>query len=186
MGAINLKDRNMTYIHVPRTGGQSVREFLLKEKDAKIMSLGKRDINTKHPDIWTTKNHFGDLGYTFCTVRNPYDRLVSMFAHLKRVDRNMPAKTDFSKFVFEYADYDTFMKPISSWFNNGDIDYIMRFENLSNDFEVIKKKLDANRGLIHKNAASHNNYKSYYTDEIKEFVTEKFKEDIERFNYSFE
>ncbi|WP_438964785.1 hypothetical protein [Winogradskyella sp.] len=176
----------MTYIHIPRTGGQSVREFLLKEKDAVIMPLNDRRINGKHPDIWTAKEYFGDLGYTFCTVRNPYDRVVSMFSHLKKVDKNMPSNTDFKKFVFNYADYDTFMKPASRWFNDGDVDYVMRFENLAQDFKDIQAKLNTNRKLIHKNAAPHNNYSMYYDNEIRDFISEKFKGDLERFNYSFE
>lgn len=185
MGSINLKKHNVTFIHIPKTAGQSIRAWLMEFPDANIMSLKDRHINGKHPDFKTTKDAFGDLGWTFCAVRNPYDRAVSMWSHLKRVDKSFPGY-GFKKFVFEYADYETFMKPISTWFDGGDIDYVMKFENLANDFKVIQERLGSQKKLIKKNVSSHNAYQDYYDDDTRDFVTNKFKNDLERFNYSFE
>ena len=186
MGSVNLKKHNATFLHIPRTGGQSVRAWLMEFEDAKIMSLGDRHINVKHPDYKTTVAEFGDLGWTFCTVRNPFDRLVSMFGHLKRVDKNLPPAYNFKDFVFKYADYETFMKPISTWFEDGEIDYIMRFENLANDFKTVKERLGSSRKLIKKNSSYHKHYSTYYDQETRDFVTDKYKSDLDRFDYFFE
>lgn len=187
MGAIYIPKQNATFIHIPRTGGQSTRKWIMEyDKNAKIMPLDKRDINVKHPDIWTAKKYFGhDLGFTFCTVRNPYDRLVSMWGHLKKRDSDMDSNMSFKKFVLEYADYTTFMKPISCWFGPNDIDYIIRFENLNEDFKFIQNRFKTKKILIRKNGSKHEAYTTYYDNELIEFVAKKFKDDLERFNYVF-
>jgi len=178
VGAIHLKNHNMTFLHIPKTGGQSVRDTLMKVKGAEIMPLGDKHINVKHPDIWTAEKHFGKLGWTFCIVRNPYDRIVSMWGHFCR---RVSYKGDFREFVTGYADYDTFMKPQATWFNEGEVDYIIRYENLKKDFELIRQKTGC-AGLPHLNKGGKTSSHKW-EDDLKEFVAKKFKDDFERFNY---
>ena len=177
MGSIHLKNHNITFIHIPKTGGQSVRAVLRKVPGAEIMPLNGRDINIKHPDINTTRNRFGDLGWTFCVVRNPYDRIVSMWQHIRKVTNYTG---DLNHFILEHADYNTFMKPQSKWFNHGEIDFIIRFENLRNDWETIRKKIKCKK-LPHKNKALKIPYE--WTQETRKAVQEEFKEDFKRFGY---
>lgn len=180
MGAIKLKNHDMTFIHIPKTGGQSIREYLMTIPGAELMPLNKREINVKHPDIWTAQKHFGELGWTFCVVRNPYDRIVSMWGHLRRVNH---LSCSFRDFVLKKAKYDDYMKPMTHWFD--DIDHVLRFETLRQDFELIQNKIGIKGKLIHKNRSQHNKYTEYYDNELKEFVADKFKEDLVRFNYKY-
>lgn len=180
MGAVKLKKHNMTFIHIPKTGGQSIREYLMSVPGAEIMPLNKREINVKHPDIWTAQKHFGELGWSFCVVRNPYDRIVSMWGHLQRVGYT---KSPFRKFVMKEAKYDDYMKPMSAWFDH--IDHVIKFENLRKDFQLVQDKIGVKSKLIHKNKSAHKPYTEYYDDELIEFVSEKFKEDLQRFDYKY-
>ena len=186
MGSIRLKNDNVTFIHIPKTGGKSIRDWMLKFPDVELMPLNVREIQVKHPDIWRTREHFGELGWTFCCVRNPYDRILSMWQHLKKTIRS---KGDFTNFVMRDADYKTYLKPMSTWCD--EVDYVMKFENLNEDFKLVQKKLNKTDSLKHIDKGALNKFdiptiiKLYYTDELKEFVTEKFKEDLERFNYSY-
>lgn len=186
MGSIKLKNNNVTFIHIPKTGGKSIRDWMLAIPDAEIMPLNGNDIQIKHPDVWKTEEYFGELGWTFCCVRNPYDRILSMWQHLKKT---IKYKGDFTKFVMEDADYNTYMKPMSTWFD--EVDYVMKFENLNKDFKLVQEKLKKTDSLKHIGKGTLNKFDTlmiielYYTDEVKEFVTEKFKEDLERFNYSY-
>lgn len=186
MGSIKLKNNNVTFIHIPKTGGKSIRDWMLAIPDAEIMPLNDNDIQIKHPDVWKTEEYFGELGWTFCCVRNPYDRILSMWQHLKAGIRY---KGNFTEFVMKDADYNTYMKPMSHWFD--EIDYVMKFETLNKDFKLVQEKLKKTDSLKHIGKGTLNKFDTlmiielYYTDEIKEFVTEKFKEDLERFNYSY-
>ena len=182
MGVIRIEKYDVTFIHIPRTGGQSVRELIRTVPTATISSLKGSDINIKHPDIKRAKEIFGDLGWTFCTVRNPYNRFTSMYSHLIRCNW-MPQNTSIEKYTYELADYETFAKPMSKWFTDGDIDYIIRFENLRKDFQTVADKLEISNTLPHINQGRIKNHKTLLTDEIKDFVYKKYEEDFERFGY---
>jgi hypothetical protein len=39
--------------------------------------------------------------------------------------------------------------------------------------------------LPHKNSSDHSHYKSYYNESSKAFVAELYKQDIEKFKYTF-
>ena len=40
--------------------------------------------------------------------------------------------------------------------------------------------------LPHKNKTDHKHYSAYYNDKTKEIIAEVFREDVDKFNYSFE
>lgn len=184
MGIVHLKEKGVTFIHVPRTGGQSVRKVIQTSGlNYEISSLAERHIDVKHPTYARAVELFGELGWTFCTIRHPFTRFTSMFQHLSRVDRNMKVNS-LEQFAYEYADYDTFMRPQSVWFEEGDIDYIMRFENLGKDFKVVANKLGIpENSLVHINQARNQNHKTALTPKLKDFLYEKFKTDFDRFGY---
>jgi hypothetical protein len=88
----------------------------------------------------------------------------------------------------EYVNY---LHPQWSWTHidgHQAVDFIGYYENLHEDFEIVKKKigLPDECGLSHSNKSIHGDYRDYYTDETKQMLAEIFAEDIELFGYTFE
>lgn len=66
------------------------------------------------------------------------------------------------------------------------VDFIGKFENLNNDFLYITEQIGLkNLKLPHINKTKHKNYREYYNNHTRKLIEEKFKEDIELFNYEF-
>ena len=130
-------------------------------------------------DVWN--NYF-----KFSFVRNPFDKIVSQY-HYNR------GKFGFKDYSFkEYvrswskgAKISTYPQYILHYINEP-LDFIGRFENLQEDFNIICDKIGIPRQqLPHKNKTKHKHYTEYYDEETKQIVAEKYAKDIERFGYKF-
>jgi hypothetical protein len=67
------------------------------------------------------------------------------------------------------------------------VDYIMRFESLADDFRAVCKAIGISpRTLPQYNRSGREHYSRYYDDELRELVRTRFAAEIERFNYTFE
>ncbi|ACK73910.1 hypothetical protein PCC7424_5861 (plasmid) [Gloeothece citriformis PCC 7424] len=66
------------------------------------------------------------------------------------------------------------------------VDYIGKFENIENDWQYICKKLNITIDLPHVNKSREHqkNWRNYYTLDDINFMVEKYKVDLEAFNYS--
>ena len=65
-------------------------------------------------------------------------------------------------------------------------DYIGRFERLQEDWAMIAKRLGVSKVLPHARANPRpRHYTEYYTPETRGIIEQKFKVDIETFNYRF-
>jgi hypothetical protein len=77
--------------------------------------------------------------------------------------------------------------------DNGDanpfanVDCIMRFENLADDFRGVCDAIGISPpALPQYNRSNRQHYSKYYDNELRELVGARFAAEIERFNYSFE
>jgi len=66
------------------------------------------------------------------------------------------------------------------------VDFIAKFENIQHDFLQIKSNLGLDINLKHLNKTKHDDYRTYFTKESRQRVAELWKEDIERFGYTFD
>jgi hypothetical protein len=67
------------------------------------------------------------------------------------------------------------------------VDYIMRFENLSNDFRAVCTAIGISPPTLPQyNRSGREHYSKYYDDELRELVRARFALEIERFDYKFD
>jgi hypothetical protein len=67
------------------------------------------------------------------------------------------------------------------------VDYIMRFENLAEDFRAVCAAIGISAPTLPQyNRSNREHYSKYYDNELRELVRTRFAAEIERFNYEFE
>ncbi len=139
--------------------------------------------------------------YKFAFVRNPWDWHVSMYHFILKEKQHVHHQVvrDFGAFGEEYLQWviDT-KRPFARGATkfqyemvadrDGDliVDYIGRFETLTQDFNTVCQHLNLNTSLPHLNGTKHRTYHTYYNDISRQMVAEYFERDIALFGYSFD
>lgn len=210
MATIVFNPHNITFIHIPKTGGNSITSWLQKNSQCKIT---KRKQHASLQQILDGDHSLGpleknSLGELFCVVRNPWDYCVSWYKFKIRLCESYinqiykcPQKIDNKKIKwnldrqqvnlkrlkdlgFKGWLLQTGRKPQYKWAK--DCDIILKFENLEIDFKLIQNKLKCYTPLPHLNKTPNRcNYSEYYDQESIDLVAAKFKIDIETYNYDF-
>lgn len=141
-----------------------------------------------------------DNFYKFAFVRNPWDWQVSMYHFILKEKKHVRHKLVQSMGSFEqYLQWviDT-KKPFARGATKFQkdmvtdeegkviVDFIGRYETLSQDFHHVCQVVKIEASLPHINRTSHRDYRSYYNEKTHQMVNEYFKEDIELFGYRFE
>jgi hypothetical protein len=132
--------------------------------------------------------------YKFTFVRNPWERAFSWYKNVMRDEihkSNHKIKENLSLkyFLRRYAGRGM-LRPQTYWiksFNGGiNLDYIGRFENITEDFNKICSDMHIPQvKLPHKVKGSNGDYRDHYDEEAINIVKFVYKEEIEKFNYSF-
>jgi hypothetical protein len=139
--------------------------------------------------------------YKFAFVRNPWDLQVSSFHHLKKERPQLVAHVDdfesFLNWKFDperppqyHADISIALQSdyVIDLHNNLIVDFIGRYENLTEDFRQVCQHLGLNCELPHKRKAAtrDKDFRSYYNDRTAELIQTHYQADIERFAYHFD
>jgi hypothetical protein len=94
---------NLTFIHIPKTGGTSISYWL--DRVEKLHSDTYKLINVydiDHPSLEQTQRITGMVTPSFAVVRNPWDRMVSFYASAKETS----ASKQFSHLGHPWFRYD--------------------------------------------------------------------------------
>jgi len=134
-----------------------------------------------------------DALFKFAFVRNPWDRLVSRYAHLLRSkDRNrysfisnLEKFEDFLQWEMRRHSADQYHY-VTDAQGRQIVDFIGHYETLAGDFAKVCARLKVQAKLPHENVSEHRDYRTYYTPETREFVAKRFQRDIEMFGYDFD
>lgn len=177
----------LIFIHIARTGGTSI-ETALVDKDWWLI-----DRITKHLSASQARAHYGDViwkKYTkFTVIRNPWDRLVSMWATgWWHESSNMANDVSFGSFIRKVKPHphELYDSLFYHEIIDDELDYILRFENLSTDFNNMLNVLDMpSIKLPHKENREHEHYTTFYNDDLIDLVSDLYNKDIELFNYAF-
>jgi hypothetical protein len=208
------------FVHVPKTAGQSIEQVFLDalgrtwETRAPLLMRYNPDPGLGPPLLAHLKAQeyvlHGHVApetfqeyFTFGFVRNPWDRMVSLYRQF-----GYEGKYGFKNFLRNTFTHDIcrtkywFICPQVEYLHDkrGDslVDFIGRYENLEKDFKKICTALglpevqlplvnDSQKRRNNKeaNSGSRVNWKLYYDNECIDFVAKFYKKDIECFNYVF-
>ena len=215
---ISIK-KHFLFIHVPKTGGNSIQNILRDYSEDKIVIRGKHQDGverfevrnskyniTKHSTLSHYKSVLDANTYRsllkFAIIRNPWDRMISFYFSPHRgvtewSRDNFLALVNRVPTLRNYICEKSFLEKASARLGlkttilnrklDSDIDFLIRFEQLNHDFKVVCEKLDIPYSLLPiRNSSARTHYSKYYDDELKEIVRNKFVEEIEFGNYSFE
>ena len=192
----NPNEFKTIFIHIPKTGGNSIYEALFNKKSNGHIRYSQYEKKNR--------KKFQEY-FKFAVVRNPWDRLVSAFYFLKNggitpfdkkwAQDNIQEFNTFDEFVIgwlnkEKINSETHFKPQTYWICDENkkimVDFIARLETIDQDFLFIANKIGSKNKTIKKlNASSRLDYRKYYSDRTKNIIRNIYKDDIELFGYSY-
>ena len=220
--AVHL-DHKWIFIAIPKTGTTSIRTqlrqigkplipnphlnilqvrdaidiFFLKENLATNRSFPSVEVKT-YPQIKNDSASFFSNAFKFSSVRNPWERAVSLFFRKEGIQDQQ--NLSFDQFIENhlYASdtcvHPTLHKNQLDWIcdDSGKIllDYIFKLENFSN---AIKDIFERTNGLIrlentiaNKNESSKSSeYRNLYSEKTKKMIAKRFEKDIDTFQFTF-
>lgn len=192
------KKFGVIFIHIPKAAGKTISYSLLEASNG--TGHNKMVVYERNKSLF-------DKSYKFTFVRNPWDRLVSAFFYMKSFhpksndrkffDKYVGQTTSFESFVYKLRD-PKFRKLCLKWEHftpqvdflrnsKGQIvlDYIGRVENIDEDFEFLKGKINPRAKIKSRNIGDRRQYSTYYNNETEKIVQEIYSEDINEFGYKF-
>jgi Sulfotransferase family len=200
---ISLQKRFL-FVHIPKTAGNSIQSVLRAYSEDQLVALRREQDGIerfglrnpkyrikKHSTLSEYQDALGDEQlrklYKFTCVRNPWDRMVSYYF----TPTQNPETWNRKKFrgiiskAVSVADYLRLDNGEKDPFAN--VDYVMRFENLVDDFCAVCTAIGVSPPALPRyNRSTRQHYSKYYDEELREFVRSRFAAEIERFNYTFE
>jgi Sulfotransferase family len=196
--------KRFLFVHIPKTAGNSIQSILRHYSEDEIVALraeqdgierfGLRNPNYKIKKHSTLAEYRAALGearfrdlYKFTCIRNPWDRMVSYYFGTTSLVEAWDRK-EFKELILKavsVTDYLRLDKGESDPFGN--VDYVMRFENLADNFRTVSAKLGirATRLPLY-NRSNREHYSKYYDAELRELIGKRFAPEIDRFGYAFE
>jgi hypothetical protein len=196
--------KRFLFVHIPKTAGNSIQSVLRDYSEDQLVALrreqdgierfGLRNPNykiKKHSMLKEYREALGDEQffslYKFTCVRNPWDRMVSYYFTPTQNPETWNRKK-FRAIISKAASVPDYLRlddDETDPFAN--MNYIMRFENLTDDFRIVCGRLNISPPpLARLNRSNRAHYSKYYDDELRELVHTRFAREIERFGYKFE
>ena len=199
------------YIHAPRTAGTSIESAFgawNSVKSERRLSVGCRVLPNNKCIQHYRIDELIDVGllndsqateyFKFTFVRNPWDRMVSTYMWFMDdtnpgvsnvFDRKASCFDEFVEMFFRYSGsgdvWHRYSQVSYLWTRYG-VNFVGRFENLPKDFDIVCDKIGIPRQeLLHIGKTEHKPYWEYYTDDSREFILDRYKDDIETFGYEF-
>lgn len=202
-----IDDKNkVIFIHIPKCAGTSILHSIDPSyKDSQWDPV--RKIHVQHATARQYRNIYaGEEKFAsylkIAFIRNPFDRLVSAYAYLKK---RTGCEDSFENFfhcrgsfqlMMDNQDpssiFHLLMRHTSAYdylYENGNclVDVIGRFEHLHRDWNRIRERHGLSYPPIvkHHNKSIHMRYRKYYNGELRDLATDRFKKDMEVFGYKF-
>lgn len=217
---------NFVFIHIPKNAGSTfennysaalphgellhfehLNTLLGYERDP---ALGNHFTYQMICEMVTRHNIDLDLQqcFKFCVVRNPWERMVSLFEHrLRKIDRltnGVPRNSPEDKALLRRG-FDAWLlntknvsdsvltrMPQLRWIQDaqgmGVCDTIIRIENYDDEIATVCERVGLPKiDLPRRNTSGKDphSYRDYFSPESREFISEHFAEDIREFGFVF-
>ena len=173
-----LKDYVDIDLYIPQ---QNLNTFDFHE-DPKFYIPDNKELLRKHANLRTYKAEYINKSAIYCSIRNPFDRLVSFY---KWWTKSFEKKYSLKEFL-KKRKFSSQLRFVYSDLVSLDDIFFVRQENIQHDLDLACDKIGIPRQkLPHKNKTDHKHYTEYYDDETREIVAEKYAQDIEYFGYKF-
>lgn len=191
------RGKGFIFVHVPKTGGQSI---------ANALGVPQDNPQAIHAPLFSVPIEAKKY-WSFGVARNPFDRLVSLYHFM--CQKNMKATDNFSQKVvnemgfknwlmydeFYMAEDKPFMDSVDhllppmqrrpqSWWLRG-CDAVVIFNQLEYGLNAAFMKAGLGQlRLPHINKSNHDDWRSCYDDEMRAFVLKYHAEDFENFGFT--
>lgn len=131
------RDYKVIFVAIPKTGTRSIYTVLKEQFGGQLLSEHARDIPKQY-----------DSYFSFCVVRNPYDRVCSDYwlrCHRsndkyqfrnKFKQRNLDNTLENYISIFQNESFSSKF-PQADFYEGNDINQVLRFENLQEDFNTL-------------------------------------------------
>lgn len=205
--------KKFLFVHIQKTAGRSF-EAVLKENIPDLKSFmgthdhalwAKEQLEEQWSDYYKVafvRNPWDRLVSWYTMIQEKgrktlYKRIFGMRKYNHLTQYVLSNSNSFEEFLYNCVDtIDDIDGKKSILYNQLDyitdedgsliVDFVGRFENLNKDTDTVFKTLGLeNVTLPHKNSSKHKNYRSYYSEETKKLVSQRFERDIEFFGYEF-
>jgi len=205
-------------IDIPKTGTRSLRESLRPLNVLDIIG-GEDDRFKQHGtaleckyDLQSFLGYDFDEYFSFCIVRNPWERYLSFFKYYKEKGEEYLQTTDYSKWtkpqilqgefasnLFTNKDEQKILKIIintnknqTEYYTNENQDimvsHIAKFENIQKEFDYFCKTIGLDQiKLLHSNkSVTQISCGDIYNQELIDLVAEKEKKVIDLMSYAYD
>lgn len=177
---------------------QPIKAFSSTENTKEMLKRLKRrycsKVHNPRNKYNVTKNQYNSY-FKFTFVRNPWERAFSWYKAVMRdeitkkelgIKRNL----SFNDALVQYVGKGL-LEPQLNWITNFsdeiDLDYIGRFENLTEDFQKICNQLDISHiTLPHKLKGTGKDYRKYYNKDSMKIIMEHYSDELSMFGYTFD
>lgn len=192
-----VKELRLAFIPIPKTGTTSIKKAL-SDIPSDDLSEIHFSLPTMSSSVARKKGYF-----IFTFVRNPFDRIVSVWAD--RLAYRYPGETrlalrrtgfkagmKFGPFVRQLEEIGLEVDPhlkrqVDFLFANGKLqaDFVGRFERMGDDWRRLQMMFPSLPDLLVLNKSNHGAYRDHYGGDTRDRVKALYDEDWRRLGYAF-
>ena len=202
---------HLIFYRIPKNASTSMTEHLgqfnlIKKHEKRFYEQADRKLykgwfdptHAKPTEVYNVLRREMANYFSFCIVRNPWDRAVSMyhFAQKNDLGRLYGIKTEmtFEVFCELLKDYENDPYFIASHKQTQWMEGLyppnetLRFENLQEEFSRMLREYNISHirtELPHKNSTNHKFYQEYFNSNTKKIIKQVFEKDVDTLKYTF-
>ena len=191
-------EHKLIYVRVPKSANSSIRKSIAGGVENKV-------------DLTQLKKQYPEhLSFSF--VRNPWARLVSSYTEKIRVEGTEEEKfvggvyrgllamdssfrvgmpfDEFAELICSFSDQKVekhFKSQCYFLVRDGVVipDFVGRVESIQEDWVRLAKMAKFDASIGHWNKSRHSHYSEFYNERLIKLVADRYREDIEIFDYEF-